>query len=111
MFFSPGPPSRTSRSPGPGPILAALPAKARSAACISRCGWVIEAKPLTIRGLMPIVRLDHVSLSFGLKPLLDDVALQLRKGERVCLLGRNGEGKSSLQQLIRSEEHTSELQS
>ena len=49
---------------------------------------------------MPIVRLDHVSLSFGLKPLLDDVALQLRKGERVCLLGRNGEGKSSLLQLI-----------
>ena len=49
---------------------------------------------------MPIARLDHVSLSFGLKPLLDDVALQIRKGERVCLLGRNGEGKSSLLQLI-----------
>src|ERR1700730_15121929 len=49
---------------------------------------------------MPIVRLDKVSLSFGLKPLLDEVALQIRKGERVCLLGRNGEGKSSLMQLI-----------
>jgi len=49
---------------------------------------------------MPIVRLDKVSLSFGLKPLLDTVNLQLRRGERVCLLGRNGEGKSSLLQLI-----------
>jgi ATP-binding cassette subfamily F protein uup len=49
---------------------------------------------------MPTVRLDKVSLSFGLKPLLDNVALQIRKGERVCLLGRNGEGKSSLLQLI-----------
>jgi ATP-binding cassette subfamily F protein uup len=49
---------------------------------------------------MPIVRLDKISLSFGLKPLLDDVSLQLRRGERVCLLGRNGEGKSSLLQLI-----------
>ncbi|HME38701.1 MAG TPA: ATP-binding cassette domain-containing protein [Steroidobacteraceae bacterium] len=49
---------------------------------------------------MPIVRLDKVSLSFGLKPLLDGVVLQIRKGERVCLLGRNGEGKSSLLQLI-----------
>jgi ATP-binding cassette subfamily F protein uup len=49
---------------------------------------------------MPIVRLDKVSLSFGLKPLLDSVNLQLRRGERVCLLGRNGEGKSSLLQLI-----------
>jgi ATP-binding cassette subfamily F protein uup len=49
---------------------------------------------------MPIVRLDKVSLSFGLKPLLEHVSLQLRRGERVCLLGRNGEGKSSLLQLI-----------
>ena len=64
------------------------------------CGWVIDAKPLTIRGLMPTLRLDKVSLSFGLKPLLDDAGLQIRRGERVCLLGRNGEGKSSLLQLI-----------
>jgi ABC transport system ATP-binding/permease protein len=49
---------------------------------------------------MPTVRLDNVSLSFGLKPLLDHVSLQIRKGERVCLLGRNGEGKSSLLHLI-----------
>jgi ATP-binding cassette subfamily F protein uup len=49
---------------------------------------------------MPIVRLDKVSLSYGLKPLLDNVSVQIRKGERVCLLGRNGEGKSSLLQLI-----------
>jgi ABC transport system ATP-binding/permease protein len=49
---------------------------------------------------MPTARLDKVSLSFGLKPLLDHVDLQIRRGERVCLLGRNGEGKSSLLQLI-----------
>ena len=49
---------------------------------------------------MPILRLDNVSLSYGLKPLLDHVSLQIRKGERVCLLGRNGEGKSSLLHLI-----------
>jgi ABC transport system ATP-binding/permease protein len=49
---------------------------------------------------MPTARLDKVSLSFGLKPLLDHVVLHIRKGERVCLLGRNGEGKSSLLQLI-----------
>jgi len=49
---------------------------------------------------MPILRLDDVSLSYGLKPLLDHVSLQLSQGERVCLLGRNGEGKSSLLHLI-----------
>ena len=53
-----------------------------------------------MRGAMPIARLDKVSLSYGLKPLLDQVTLQIRKGERVCLIGRNGEGKSSLMSLI-----------
>ncbi|GAC1670533.1 MAG: ATP-binding cassette domain-containing protein [Steroidobacteraceae bacterium] len=49
---------------------------------------------------MPLARLDKVCLSFGLKPLLQDAGLQIRRGERVCLLGRNGEGKSSLLRLI-----------
>src|ERR1700689_5896371 len=61
------------------------------------------AKPLTIRGFMIIARLDKVSLSFGAKPLLDRVGLQVAKGERVCVLGRNGEGKSSLLKLIARE--------
>jgi ATP-binding cassette subfamily F protein uup len=52
---------------------------------------------------MPLVRLDKVSLSYGLKPLLDGVDLQVRRGERVCVLGRNGEGKSSLLRLINGE--------
>src|ERR1700684_1604719 len=67
---------------------------------LSLYGWVIDAKPLSIRGLMPTVRLDKGALTFGLKPLLDSADLQIRRGERVCLLGRNGEGKSSLLQLI-----------
>ena len=45
---------------------------------------------------MQIIRLDKISLSFGRKPLLERVDLQIARGERVCLLGRNGEGKSSL---------------
>ena len=49
---------------------------------------------------MPIVRLDKVSLSYGMRPLLDCVDLQIRRQERLCLLGRNGEGKSSLLKLI-----------
>ena len=52
---------------------------------------------------MPIARLDKVSLAYGLRPLLDGVDLQVRRGERLCLLGRNGEGKSSLLKLIAGE--------
>jgi ATP-binding cassette subfamily F protein uup len=49
---------------------------------------------------MVLARLDNVSLAFGLRPLLDGVNLVLNKGDRLCLLGRNGEGKSSLIKLV-----------
>jgi ATP-binding cassette subfamily F protein uup len=52
---------------------------------------------------MPLLRLDKVSLRYGLKPLLDQADLQLFKGERVALLGRNGEGKSTLLKLVSRE--------
>jgi ABC transport system ATP-binding/permease protein len=50
-----------------------------------------------------LLRLDKVSLAYGSRPLLDRVSLQLDEGERVGLVGRNGEGKSSLLRLVRHE--------
>ena len=47
-----------------------------------------------------LLRLDNVSLAFGSRPLLDGVSLALEAGERVCVVGRNGEGKSSLLRLV-----------
>lgn len=47
-----------------------------------------------------LVSLDNVSLAYGLNPLLDEVKLQINAGERVCLIGRNGAGKSSLLKII-----------
>jgi ATP-binding cassette subfamily F protein uup len=49
---------------------------------------------------MNYLTFDGVSLAYGLKPLLHDVSFQIKKGERVALIGRNGEGKSSLLKLI-----------
>ncbi len=49
---------------------------------------------------MPLVTLQNITLSFGGPPILKDVGLQIEPGERVCLIGRNGEGKSSLMRLI-----------
>jgi len=43
----------------------------------------------------PVLRLDDVSLAFGSRPLLQHAGLQVEPGERVCVVGRNGEGKSS----------------
>ena len=47
-----------------------------------------------------LLRLDSVSLAFGARPLLDAVELSVAAGERVALVGRNGEGKSSLLRLV-----------
>ncbi len=49
--------------------------------------------------MAPILRLDDVSLAFGSRPLLEQATLQVEPGERVCIVGRNGEGKSSLLKL------------
>ncbi|MCG7199803.1 ATP-binding cassette domain-containing protein [Marinobacter pelagius] len=52
---------------------------------------------------MPLLTLDSVSLSYGMHPLLDDASLVIEAGERVCLLGRNGEGKSTLLKIVSGE--------
>ncbi|MDG3002167.1 ATP-binding cassette domain-containing protein [Paludisphaera mucosa] len=52
---------------------------------------------------MALLSLRGVGLSFGGPKLLDGVDLTIEPGERVCLLGRNGEGKSTLLKLISGE--------
>jgi len=49
---------------------------------------------------MALVSLDHVSIAYGHVPLLDDTSLQVEAGERVCVIGRNGTGKSTLLQIL-----------
>ncbi|WP_298080244.1 ATP-binding cassette domain-containing protein [uncultured Cardiobacterium sp.] len=44
---------------------------------------------------------QDLSLAFGWRPLLDHVNFSLETGERVALLGRNGEGKSTLLNVLR----------
>ncbi len=49
---------------------------------------------------MPLITLRNITLGFGGHNLLDGLDLTIDSGERVCLLGRNGEGKSTLMKLI-----------
>lgn len=49
---------------------------------------------------MALLRLNQACLAFGNKPLLDHVDWVVHPGERIALIGRNGEGKSTLIKVI-----------
>ena len=49
---------------------------------------------------MPLVSLDRVSIAYGHLQLLDDATLRLEPGERVCVIGRTGTGKSTLLEVL-----------
>jgi ATP-binding cassette subfamily F protein uup len=53
---------------------------------------------------MPLLQLRQVCLHYGSDVLLEQVTLALEAGERVCLVGRNGCGKSSLLRLAAGRE-------
>ena len=49
---------------------------------------------------MPVFRLQAAALAFGHVPLLDDTDIIIEPRERLCLVGRNGTGKSTLMNVI-----------
>ena len=57
---------------------------------------------------MTLLKLSDVSLAYGAMPLLDKVSWQIARGERVCIIGRNGTGKSSMLRLVRGDQKPDE---
>ena len=49
---------------------------------------------------MPLLRLDNVFVHYGPRVLLDGVAMALSRGDKLGLLGRNGEGKTTLLKVL-----------
>ncbi|MBQ2515780.1 MAG: ABC-F family ATP-binding cassette domain-containing protein, partial [Desulfovibrio sp.] len=49
---------------------------------------------------MPLLTLQDVCLSLSGKTLLENASLGINVGDRVCLVGRNGVGKSSLLRML-----------
>ena len=49
---------------------------------------------------MPLLELKNAGLHYGTQVLLENVEFSIEKGQRICLIGRNGAGKSSLMKVI-----------
>ena len=54
---------------------------------------------------MTLIRFDDVSLEFGDQKILKEASFALEPKERVCLIGRNGAGKSTMLRLIMGEQY------
>jgi len=52
---------------------------------------------------MSLIRFEEISLDFGEQKILTAADLAIEPGERVCLIGRNGAGKSTTFKLINGE--------
>ena len=52
---------------------------------------------------MSLIRFAEIGLEFGEQKILNDAELVIEPGERVCLIGRNGAGKSTTFKLITGE--------
>jgi len=52
---------------------------------------------------MALVSLRDIRVAFGGPPLLEGACLQIEPGDRICLLGRNGTGKSTLLKVVNGE--------
>jgi ATP-binding cassette subfamily F protein uup len=51
----------------------------------------------------PLISLRDISLSFGGKPLLEGLFNNIAKGDKTCLVGRNGGGKSTFLKIIQGQ--------
>ena len=50
-----------------------------------------------------MLSIDHISIAFSMRPILDDITFLVNKKDRIALVGKNGAGKTTLLRLIAGE--------
>lgn len=48
------------------------------------------------KALLPLLKVEHLSISWKGESVLEDVSFEIQEGERVCIFGRSGVGKTTL---------------
>ncbi|MGD0665231.1 MAG: ABC-F family ATP-binding cassette domain-containing protein [Rhabdochlamydiaceae bacterium] len=64
---------------------------------ISELSFAFQEAPFPGRKMLEA---SHLQFSYTDEPLIDDVTLEIEKGERVAIIGKNGRGKSTLLRLL-----------
>src|ERR1700743_2495973 len=47
-----------------------------------------------------LISLEDISLTFGAKPLFEDLRMHICEGDKICLVGKNGAGETTLMKLV-----------
>ena len=67
---------------------------------LDRPDWSFRARPLGWSGHAQPGHAERISVAFGTRTLLDGVSLGLGRGDVVGVVGRNGDGKTTLLQVL-----------
>ena len=62
----------------------------------------LKFPPAPHSGILP-VEIEHLTKAYGDHIVLNDISLQIRRGDKVAFVGKNGEGKSTLVKCIMDE--------
>src|SRR5271169_3698699 len=67
---------------------------------MTTAGGVVKAQPWNYPSALPYVKVERITKSFGDFKAVDDVSLNIYKGEIFCLLGASGCGKTTLLRML-----------